>query len=224
MQTKHQDSSTAAADTRRASPSTSPTAAQIHIDTIEEVKQRADIIEVISEYVALKKTGKEYMGLCPFHDEKTPSFSVSPTKQAYYCHGCSTGGNTIKFLMDHLGLKFSDAVCQLAQQFSISVRYEDGTRDNPTRNLSDSLPHSQPRKKAIDAVTKEVKPEKELTVDDAYIRRSHERLFHPGAVQEQALGWLTGSARNFSDQMIAHYRLGLESVRYKNEHSGQWEK
>ncbi len=91
MQTKHQDWSTTAADTRRDPQSTTPAVAQIRADTIEQVKQHAEIIEVVSEYLALKKSGKEYVGLCPFHDEKTPSFSVSPTKQAYYCHGCSTG-------------------------------------------------------------------------------------------------------------------------------------
>lgn len=60
---------------------------RLHPDTIEEVKQRVDIYDVISDYVVLKKRGKDYLGLCPFHDEKTPSFSVSPTKQLYYCLG-----------------------------------------------------------------------------------------------------------------------------------------
>lgn len=192
---------------------------RIHPDTIAEVKQRADIVEVIAEYVPIKKCGQEYVGLCPFHDEKTPSFSVSPTKQLYYCHGCSAGGNAIKFLMEHLGIKFADAMCQMAKQFSVPVQYENGTSLNQPRCLSDSLPQSQPRKK----VEAQPKQEKDTTVDDAYVKQSHERLFHPGEVQEQALGWLTGTARNFSHQMIAHYRLGLESIRYKNDDSGQWE-
>lgn len=73
---------------------------RIHGDTIEQVKQRADLVEVISEHLVLKKRGKDYVGLCPFHDEKTPSFSVSPTKQLYYCFGCNVGGDAIKFLME----------------------------------------------------------------------------------------------------------------------------
>jgi DNA primase len=110
-------------------------------DSIEEIKQSADIFEVISEYVPLKKRGQEYIGLCPFHDETTPSFSVSPAKQLYYCHGCTAGGDSLKFLMEHLGLKFADAVEHLAQQFSIPV----SIRGNQFRDLSGSLPHRQPK-------------------------------------------------------------------------------
>ncbi len=194
---------------------------RIHPDTIEFVKQRADIVEVVSEYVPLKKRGQEYVGLCPFHDEKTASFSVSPTKQLYRCFGCGAGGNAISFVMGHLGLKFASAVYHLANKFSVPVQYENGTIDDqPRRELSDSLPHSQSRKRVVEAKPKQ---EKDTTVDDAYIRRSHERLFHPGEIQQKAINWLTGTARNFTHQIIAHYRLGLESVRYKNDDSGQWE-
>ena len=65
---------------------------RLHPDTIEAIKERVDIVDVISEYVVFKKKGKDYSGLCPFHDEKSPSFSVSPTKQVYYCFGCGQGG------------------------------------------------------------------------------------------------------------------------------------
>ena len=189
-------------------------------DSIEEIKQHADILEVISEYVALKKRGKEYVGLCPFHEEKTPSFSVNPTKQLYYCYGCAAGGDTIQFLMEHLSLKFADAVEHLAQQFGIPVAHTRGNHSQ-LRALSDSLPHRQPQKPKV----VEAKPnrQKDMTIDEAYVRRSHERLFHPGEIQSQALTWLTGTARNFSHEMIAHYRLGLESVPYKNDDSEQWE-
>ena len=64
----------------------------IHPDTIEAVQQEVDIIDVISEYVVLRKRGKDYLGLCPFHNEKTPSFSVSQEKQVYHCFGCGVGG------------------------------------------------------------------------------------------------------------------------------------
>lgn len=210
MKPKHQDLYTSAQS--------------IHPDSIEEIKQHADIVEVISNYVPLKKCGKEHLGLCPFHDEKTPSFSVSATQQAYYCHGCSAAGDTIKFLTEHLGLKFTEAVDHLAAQFGVSVQYRDGTKSSQSRNLSDSLPYPQPKKpKVVEAKSKEVKQELDTTVDDAYVTRSHERLFHTGEIQSQALDWLTGTARNFSHEMIAHYRLGLESVPYKNDDSGQWE-
>lgn len=195
---------------------------RIEPDMIESIRQRADIVELISEYVSLKKCGQEYVGICPFHDETTPSFSVSPAKQLYYCHGCTAGGDTIKFLMEHLGLKFASAVEHLGQQFNIPVAHTRGNH-NQFRFLSDSLPHRQHKlPKAYEAKPKEVKQQKDTSVDDAYVKRSHERLFHVGEIQSQALGWLTGTARNFSQEMIAHYRLGLESVRYKNNDSGQW--
>lgn len=69
-----------------------------------------DIVEVIGRYIKLKKAGKEYTGLCPFHDERSPSFSVSPKNGAYYCFGCSASGNAVSFVMNHLGISFRDAV------------------------------------------------------------------------------------------------------------------
>ncbi len=68
---------------------------RLHPDTVEQVKQRADIVDVVSEHHVLRKRGKDFVGLCPFHDEKTPSFSVSPSKQMYYCFGCCAGGYVI---------------------------------------------------------------------------------------------------------------------------------
>jgi DNA primase len=110
---------------------------RLHPDTIEEVKQRIDIVEVISENVVLRKRGKDYVGLCPFHDEKTPSFSVSPTKQMYYCFGCQAGGNAIKFLMELGKQSFSDVVLDLARRYQISVKtLEPEQRQELQRQLS----------------------------------------------------------------------------------------
>lgn len=95
---------------------------RLHPDTIEEVKQRVDILDVISEYVVLRKRGKDYLGLCPFHGEKTPSFTVSPTKQLYYCFGCGAGGNAIKFLMESNKSSFSEVVLDLARRYQIAVK------------------------------------------------------------------------------------------------------
>ncbi|MFM7191725.1 MAG: CHC2 zinc finger domain-containing protein, partial [Microcystaceae cyanobacterium] len=95
---------------------------RIHPDTIEEVKQRADIVDVIADYVVLKKKGKDYSGLCPFHDEKTPSFTVSPIKQIYYCFGCGAGGNAIKFLMELGKQSFTDVVLDLARRYQVPVK------------------------------------------------------------------------------------------------------
>ena len=95
---------------------------RLHPDTIEQVKQRADIVEVISEHVVLRKRGKDFVGLCPFHDERTPSFSVSPSKQMYYCFGCSAGGNVMKFLMELGKRPFTEVVLDLARRYSVPVQ------------------------------------------------------------------------------------------------------
>ncbi len=88
---------------------------------IDEVLARVDLLEVIGAHVALKKSGRSYMGLCPFHAEKTPSFSVSPDKGLYYCFGCGRGGNAITFLMEYEGLSFPEAVKELAARVGLPV-------------------------------------------------------------------------------------------------------
>lgn len=90
-------------------------------DKVSEIKNAADIVEVISEVVVLKKTGKNYIGLCPFHSEKTPSFTVSPDKQIFYCFGCAAGGNVFSFLMKHDGMSFPDAAKILAGRYGIDI-------------------------------------------------------------------------------------------------------
>ncbi|WP_017721245.1 DNA primase [Kamptonema formosum] len=97
----------------------------LHRDTIEEVKQRADIVDVISERVVLKRRGKDFVGLCPFHNEKSPSFTVSPSKQMYYCFGCSAGGNAIRFLMQFEKRSFTEAVLDLAKRYGVPVRAQE---------------------------------------------------------------------------------------------------
>ncbi|MFM6354729.1 MAG: DNA primase [Planktothrix sp.] len=95
---------------------------RIHPDTIEDVKERADIYDVVSEKVVLKRRGKDFVGLCPFHEEKTPSFTVSPTKQMFYCFGCGAAGNAMKFIMDLEKRSFSDVVLELAKRYQVPVK------------------------------------------------------------------------------------------------------
>ena len=97
----------------------------IHQKTIQEVKEKADIVDVISEHVVLKKRGKEYVGICPFHDDSKPSMTVSPEKQFYYCFSCGAGGNSIKFLMEFTRNNFSDVVLSLARKNDIKVETVD---------------------------------------------------------------------------------------------------
>jgi len=88
---------------------------------LKELLLRADIIEVLSDYITLKRRGKNYVALCPFHYEKKPSFTVSPDRGLYYCFGCGKGGNVIKFLQDHRGMDFKEAVIELAERYRIEV-------------------------------------------------------------------------------------------------------
>ncbi len=94
---------------------------------IQELIARADVVEIVGRYVQLKKAGANFMGLCPFHGEKSPSFSVSPTKQFYHCFGCGAHGNAIGFLMEHAGMGFVEAVHDLAGQYGLQVPEDDAS-------------------------------------------------------------------------------------------------
>ena len=92
---------------------------------IQELIARADVVDVVGRYVQLKKGGANFMGLCPFHSEKSPSFTVSPSKQFFHCFGCGKNGNAIGFLMEHTGMSFVEAVKDLAQSFGMQVPEDD---------------------------------------------------------------------------------------------------
>ena len=96
---------------------------------IEEIRSAASIVDVISGYVQLRKRGRNYLGLCPFHSEKTPSFTVSEDKQIYHCFGCHAGGNVFKFLMDYEKISFIESVQELAAQLGIDIEYESSPGD-----------------------------------------------------------------------------------------------
>jgi len=96
---------------------------------VAELLSRVDIVDVVGRYVQLKKGGANLMGLCPFHGEKSPSFSVSPSKQFYYCFGCGASGDAIRFLTEHTGASFRDAVADLAQQVGLTVPDDTRTED-----------------------------------------------------------------------------------------------
>ena len=95
---------------------------RLHPDTIEEVKEKIDIYDIVSDYVVLKKRGQNHVGLCPFHQEKTPSFTVNQSKQMYYCFGCGEGGNGIKFLMEIGQQSFSQVVLELANRYQVPLK------------------------------------------------------------------------------------------------------
>lgn len=100
---------------------------------IQDLIARADVVDVVGKHVQLKKGGANFMGLCPFHSEKSPSFSVSPSKQFYHCFGCGKNGNVISFLMDYLGLNFVEAVEDLAQQMGMQVPQQERSPQEQAR-------------------------------------------------------------------------------------------
>ena len=90
-------------------------------DIIEEVRMRNDIVDIVSQYVKLTRRGSTYFGLCPFHNEKTPSFSVTPSKQMYYCFGCGAGGNVFNFVMEYENYTFGEALQHLADRAGVQL-------------------------------------------------------------------------------------------------------
>jgi len=103
-------------------------------DIVEEVRQKTDIVDLVGQYVHLKKKGSSYFGLCPFHGEKTASFSVSPGKQIFYCFGCGKAGDSIRFLMEYENLSFVEALEELAERANVTLPKEE-KRDKGEEDL-----------------------------------------------------------------------------------------
>src|SRR5688500_7379668 len=89
--------------------------------TIQQILSRIDIIEIVGGFIKLKKRGANYLGLCPFHNERTPSFTVSPAKEIYKCFGCGKSGNSISFLMEHEKLSYVEALRWLANKYNVEI-------------------------------------------------------------------------------------------------------
>jgi DNA primase len=152
---------------------------------ITDLLARADAVEIVGRYVQLKKAGVNYKGLCPFHGEKSPSFTVSPTKQFYHCFGCGAHGTAISFLMGHTGLSFVDAVKDLAGMYGLKVPEE----------------RSTPEAAAQAQKEKDERGELIATLDKAndFYRQQLKS-------SERAIGYLKG--RGLTGQIAARYELG----------------
>ena len=109
-------------------------------EVIDEVISRNDIVDVISGYVKLKKNGSSYTGLCPFHNEKSPSFSVSGQRQLYHCFGCGVGGNVITFVMEYENMTFLEAVKMLGERAGVALPQTSmSEEDRKERGIRDRL-------------------------------------------------------------------------------------
>ncbi|MBO9614243.1 MAG: DNA primase [Dyadobacter sp.] len=113
---------------------------RINPETVERIKQAADIVEVVGDFVSLKKKGANYGACCPFHNEKTPSFNVNPVRQIYKCFGCGAAGDSIKFVMDIDGIGYGEALRYLAGKYNIEIEEEELTDEETVRqNVRESL-------------------------------------------------------------------------------------
>ena len=108
-------------------------------EIIEEVRQSNDIVDVISQYVRLTRKGRNYFGLCPFHNEKSPSFSVSPDRQIFHCFGCGVGGNVYTFLMKIDGITFRESLETLAERANIQLPTLENNADNAKEELKSKV-------------------------------------------------------------------------------------
>jgi DNA primase len=161
-------------------------------DKISEIKNTVDIVDIISDSLLLKKTGRNYVGLCPFHSEKTPSFSVSPEKQIYYCFGCGAGGNVFSFLMKQEGLSFPEAARALAKRYGIDI---------PTRTLSPEQRQKISQKETLLHINK-------LAMD------FFQNQLRINVAGKQALSYL--KQRGFSHDISEHFKLGYAPKGWEN--------
>lgn len=152
--------------------------------SVEEVRAVADIVEVVSGYTSLRKRGSTHLGLCPFHQEKTPSFSVSREKGLYYCFGCGAGGDTLDLVQELESLSFAEAVEYLGDRFSVEIEYQEG---GPSVE----------------------KKEKEARLQEILEKatRFYERYLWETKKGEGARGYLTG--RGLDEDVVRAFRLGL---------------
>ena len=112
-------------------------ASRIPEKLIDTIRNQADIVDFISDYVTLKKSEKNYIGLCPFHNEKTPSFTVNPKRQIFHCFGCGKGGNVYTFLMEQEQVNFVDSVRHVAARFNITI--PENARGRQTSSENENL-------------------------------------------------------------------------------------
>ncbi len=108
-------------------------------DSIEALKARLDIVDVVGNYIELKKAGANFKAPCPFHDEKSPSFVVSPAKQIFHCFGCGAGGDAVKFVMEYEKLSYPEALEKLAQNYNFTLTYTDNKHNKPRSQIMEKL-------------------------------------------------------------------------------------
>ena len=157
--------------------------------TIERIKDAANIVEVVSEFVTLRKSGSNYKGLCPFHDEKTPSFYVSPARGTCHCFGCGKGGNPVGFIMEHEQMTYPEALRWLARKYHIEIK---------ERELSDDEKREQSERESMFIVNE-------------WAASYFQRLMHDTA-DGVAIGMQYFRSRGFRDDIVSKFQLGFDGT------------
>ena len=157
--------------------------------TIERIKDAANIVEVVSEFVTLRKSGSNYKGLCPFHDEKTPSFYVSPARGTCHCFGCGKGGNPVGFIMEHEQMTYPEALRWLARKYHIEIK---------ERELSDDEKREQSERESMFIVNE-------------WAASYFQHIMHDTA-DGVAIGMQYFRSRGFRDDIVSKFQLGFDST------------
>ena len=157
--------------------------------TIERIKDAANIVEVVSEFVTLRKSGSNYKGLCPFHDEKTPSFYVSPARGTCHCFGCGKGGSPVGFIMEHEQMTYPEALRWLARKYHIEIK---------ERELSDNEKREQSERESMFIVNE-------------WAASYFQHLMHDTA-DGVAIGMQYFRSRGFRDDIVSKFQLGFDST------------
>lgn len=166
-------------------------------EIVEEVRTRSDIVDIISSYTKLQKKGSTYFGLCPFHNEKTPSFSVTPHKQMYYCFGCGVGGNVFTFLMQYENYTFSEAMEHLADRAGITLpKMEESPEQKKEADLRTQLM----------AVNNEAGKYFYYQMKQAKGKRAHDYLTERGLTEETIRRFGLGYSNMYSDDLYQYLK------------------
>jgi len=171
-------------------------------EIVEEVRLKNDIVDIIGSYIKLKKTGSNYMGLCPFHNEKTPSFSVSRSKQMYYCFGCGAGGNVFTFIMQYENYSFVEALKFLAERAGINL---------PDREYSEKEKREADLKSRLMEINKEAAKYYYFQLKSDRGQAARQYLYDRGLSDDTIKSFGLGYANRFSDDLYLYLKkLGYE--------------
>jgi len=168
-------------------------------DVINQVIERSDIVEIIGNYTALKKAGRNFKALCPFHNEKTPSFVVNPDKQIFHCFGCGVGGNAVGFLMRQEHLEFPEAVRFLANKAGVVIPEDESVTPSPSRQLREEI-------LKINALAADFFHDILLTSREAEVQAAREYLKARGVNLETVKKFQLGFAPNEWDALLKYLR------------------